>query len=143
VRAGCEIQDTPDLFLSVPDSERHTIVADNNDQIITYMRRHGFPKMMAAVKGVGSVDAGLKFLQGLDLIVHPRCKVLIHELARYRYKVDPRSRRILPDPDEKAFHPDVIHALRYALEGVRRLDGKHRRVEVVQPAPATNFWGKR
>ena len=43
--------------------------------------------MYAAVKGKNSVEEGIIFLQGLDIIVHPRCKKTIDELAKYAYKI--------------------------------------------------------
>jgi phage terminase large subunit len=40
----------------------------------TFMQRNGFPRMQPAVKGPNSVEEGVSFLQGYDIVVHPDCK---------------------------------------------------------------------
>lgn len=70
-----------------------------------------------ANKGPGSVEFGIKFLQGLDIIVHPRCQNFKREISRYKYKED-KSGNTLPVPVDKDNH--LIDALRYSLEGVNR-----------------------
>lgn len=116
---GCEITDTPTLFMQVPDSERWPIVADSaRPETISHMRKNGFPKIMSAVKGPKSLEEGVEFLQSFDIVVHPRCKHLIDELTLYSYKTDPLTAQILPVLSDKDNH--VIDALRYACEGARR-----------------------
>jgi phage terminase large subunit len=117
---GCEIDALPDLFMTVPDSERWPITADSaRPETISYMRKHGFPKIMAAVKGAKSLEEGVEFLKSFDIIVHPRCKHLIDELTLYKYKTDPMDdSKVLPILEDKDNH--VIDALRYACEGARR-----------------------
>ena len=116
---GCEIDKTPDLFKRVPKSTEWPIRADSaRPDTISYMQRHGFPRMVAAVKGKDSVKDGVEFLKSCDIVVHSRCKHTIQELTRYSYKVDPLTDVILPELADKENH--VIDSLRYALEGVRR-----------------------
>jgi phage terminase large subunit len=116
---GCDIDYLPDLFMTVPDAEKWPITADSaRPETISYMRKHGFPKIFEAVKGQRSVEEGIEFLKSFNIIVHPRCKHLIDELTLYSYKKDPHSDKILPIIDDKNNH--VIDALRYACEGVRR-----------------------
>lgn len=118
-RVGCEIVDTPTLFMTVPESEKWPIVADSaRPETISYMQKHGFPKIMPAIKGAKSLEEGVEFLKSFDIIVHPRCKHLIDELTLYKYKEDPLTGAILPQLDDKDNH--VIDALRYACEGARR-----------------------
>src|SRR6185312_13213433 len=53
---GCEIDFLPGLFDKVPASRKWPIVADSQRlDTISYMQRHGFPRMVEAVKGPGSV----------------------------------------------------------------------------------------
>ncbi|WP_343718421.1 terminase large subunit, partial [Inquilinus sp.] len=52
-----------------------------------------------------------------DILVHPRCRHLIDELALYAWRTDPRSGDILPILEDRENH--AIDALRYALEGQR------------------------
>lgn len=118
-RVGCEIIDTPTLFMTVPDSEKWPIIADSaRPETISHVRKSGFPKIMPAVKGAKSLEEGVEFLKSFDIIVHPRCQHLIDELTLYSYKTDPLTGLVLPALEDKDNH--VIDALRYACEGVRR-----------------------
>ena len=117
---GCEIVNTPELFMQVPEAEKWPIVADSaRPETISHMRKNGFPKIMTAVKGPKSVEEGIEFLKGYDIVVHPRCIHTIDELSLYSYKQDPLTGKILPVLEDKKNH--VIDALRYACEGVRRV----------------------
>lgn len=116
---GCEIVNLPDLFDRVPESRKWFISADSSrPETISHMRKHGFPKMNAAVKGKRSVEEGIAFLQSFDIVVHPRCVHLIDELACYRYKTDPLTGQVLPILEDKKNH--LIDSLRYACEAIRR-----------------------
>lgn len=116
---GCEIDQLPDLFRRVPDSEKWFITADSaRPETISYMQRHGFPRMSAATKGAGSVEEGIEFLKSFDIIVHPRCTHTINELTMYSYEVDDLTGNVLPKLKDKDNH--VIDAVRYACEGARR-----------------------
>lgn len=118
-RVGCEVDFLPDLFRSVPDAERWPIVADTaRPETISYMQRHGFPRMVAAVKGARSLEEGVSFLQSFDIVVHPRCQHTIDELTAYSYRIDDLTGKVLPVLQDKDNH--VIDALRYACEGARR-----------------------
>jgi phage terminase large subunit len=119
-QVGCEIADTPDLFLSIPGSERWPIVADSSrPETISHMKRNGFPKILGAVKGAKSVEEGVEFLKSHDIVVHPRCRHVIDELTHYSYKTDPATNAVLPVLLDK--HNHCLDALRYAMEGVRRI----------------------
>jgi phage terminase large subunit len=87
-------------------------------ETIDYLQRHGFPKMRAARKGAGSVEDGIQFLQGLDIIVDPSCVNMQRELATYAYRTDKRTNEILPVPEDANNH--LIDALRYATERLHR-----------------------
>ena len=116
---GCEIADTPDLFATVPGSERWPIVADSaRPETISHLRRNGYPKIMAAVKGPRSLEEGVEWLRSHDIVVHPRCVHLIDELTLYSYKADPLTGAVLPVLEDRDNH--VIDALRYACESARR-----------------------
>lgn len=116
---GCEIDQLPDLFRRVPESDKWFITADSaRPETISYMRSHGFPKINSAIKGARSVEEGIAFLQSFDIIVHPRCQHVIDELTMYSYKKDPLTGQVLPMLEDK--HNHCIDALRYACEGVRK-----------------------
>lgn len=124
-RVGCDIDFLPDLFRTVPEAERWPTVADSaRPETISYMVRHGFPKMLAAIKGAKSLEEGVEFLKSFDIVVHPRCKHLIDELTLYSYETDQLTGQVLPKLADKDNH--VIDSLRYACEGARRAVKKPR-----------------
>lgn len=119
-QVGCEIIDTPELFLTIPESEKWPIVADSaRPETVSHLRKHGFPKIQPAIKGKGSLEDGIEFLKSFDIVVHPRCQHTIDELTNYSYKVDPDTEQVTSVLEDK--HNHVIDALRYACEGARRL----------------------
>jgi len=135
---GCEITDTPDLFMQIPDSEKWPIVADSaRPETISHMRKNGFPKIMSAIKGPKSVEEGIEWLKSYDIVVHPRCVHTIDELMLYSYKTDPATNQVLPILEDKKNH--VIDALRYACEGVRRANPTTAVTDFV-PLPTANRW---
>ncbi len=136
-RVGCEIMDTPNLFLTVPESEKWPIVADSaRPETISHMQKNGFPKIMPAVKGPKSVEEGIEWLKSHDIVVHPRCQHTIDELTCYSYKTDPLTGVVLPVLADRDNH--LIDALRYACEASRRAAPK-KAVEV-KPLATMNRW---
>jgi phage terminase large subunit len=116
---GTEIDRLPDLFYTVPEAEKWPMVADTSrPETISYLRNHGFPKILSAVKGARSVEEGVEFLKSFDIIVHPRCQHVIDELTLYSFEIDDMTGLILPKLADKNNH--CIDALRYACEGYRR-----------------------
>lgn len=116
---GCEIDQLPDLFDRVPDSRKWFITADSaRPETISYMRKHGFPKINPAIKGARSLEEGVEFLKSFDIVVHPRCTHVIDELSLYSYEVDDATGQVMPKLKDK--HNHTIDALRYACEGVRK-----------------------
>jgi phage terminase large subunit len=139
-RVGCEIADTPALFMTIPDSEKWPIIADSaRPETISHMQKNGFPKIMPAVKGPKSLEEGVEFLKTFDIVVHPRCKHTIDELTLYSYKIDPLTNLVMPVLDDKDNH--VIDALRYACEGARRaIKREVKEPRQIRVQHATNSW---
>lgn len=71
-------------------------------------------RAIPAKKGPGSIEYGIKFLQSLEIIIHPRCQNARNEFSMYKWKED-KMGNVLPIPIDKDNH--IIDALRYALEG--------------------------
>lgn len=130
-RVGVELDHTPRFFdqlikdRGVPVlqqlgvAKQWTIIADSsNPQAISYLRRNGYPKIQAAVKGPGSIKEGITFLQNYDIVVHSRCKYTQDELTHFSYEIDPHTKLVLPILGQKKNH--VIDSLRYAVEPLRR-----------------------
>lgn len=118
-KVGCPIDMTPALFMTVPESTKWPMRADSaRPETIDYMKRHGFPQIVPAVKGKDSVKEGVEFLKTFDIIIHPRCERTIDEFSKYAYKVDKRTNEVLPVLAD--MNNNVIDACRYALEAERR-----------------------
>jgi phage terminase large subunit len=114
---GVDIDDTPTLYTeSIPGVARYTIRGDSaRPDSISYLRRHGLPRTIGAVKGPGSVEDGVAHLRSYEyIIVHPRCKHTIDECKLWSYKVDRLSGDVLPVLVDK--HNHLMDSLRYALE---------------------------
>jgi phage terminase large subunit len=117
---GCEIDRTPALFDQIDGGQarKWRIVADSaRPETISYMMKHGYPRMVAAKKGKGSVEDGIEFLKNYDIVVHPDCRRTIDELTTYSYKIDRQTEEVLPILEDDQNH--VIDALRYAVESLR------------------------
>ena len=138
---GCEIVNLPDLFDRVPESRKWFIRADSaRPETISYMQKHGYPKIQAAQKGKNSIEEGIGFLQSFDIVVHPRCIHLVDELTNYSYKKDPLTDEILPILEDKNNH--LIDSLRYACEGIRKANTIKRVIKptIRQPHVSATSW---
>lgn len=121
-KIGCEIDNTPALFDTVPGARKWPITADSSrPETISYMRRHGYENITHARKGKGSVEEGIEFLKTFDIVVHERCKHMADELSFYSYETDKKTDEVLPVLKDEKNH--LIDALRYAVEPTRRATG--------------------
>ncbi len=117
-KVGCEIDQTPDLFLKILPKKHERITADNaRPETISYMNRNGF-RISPAGKGKGSVEDGIAYLKAYDIVVHPGCRHAIDELTLYAYQTDRKTGEILTDLEDKNNH--IIDAMRYAVEALRK-----------------------
>lgn len=116
---GVPTEALPKFLMGVPGANKWPMRGDNaRPETIDYLRRHGFQKLRSAKKGKGSVEDGVSFLQGMDILIHPRCVNTIREFQSYAYKTDPRTGEIVPAIEDANNH--LIDALRYAVEGLHR-----------------------
>lgn len=116
---GVATEALPAFLNGLPDARKWPMRADSaRPESIDHVKRHGFPKLRKARKGAGSIEDGISFLQGFDIVVHPRCANLERELKSYAYKTDPRTDEIVPVVEDKNNH--LIDALRYAVEGLHK-----------------------
>jgi len=122
---GCRIQpDGSPMPGGCPDPQNHgwarpwPIIADSaRPETISYLRRNGYSRMESAKKGANSVKEGVIFLQGYDIIIHPRCVHTIDEFTMYSYKKDPLTDVIIPVLEDKKNH--IIDPIRYSVEQLR------------------------
>jgi phage terminase large subunit len=105
----------PALMDSIPTARTWPIKADNaRPETISYLRNQGF-NISAAEKWPGCVEDRIQHLKGFYKIrVHPRCKHMTDEMRNYKWKVDPKSKDILPIPVDKSNHG--IDGLGYSLD---------------------------
>lgn len=108
----------------VPGFSRYVVRGDAAaPQSISYLKRHGVPRMEAAPKWSGSVEDGIRFLRQFEeIVIHPRCTHAQEEARLYSYKVDKRTGDILPDIEDR--HNHVWDAVRYALAPLIKQGGR-------------------
>lgn len=99
----------------VPGVERYVVRADSaRPESISYLRRHGVPRIEGVAKWNGSIEDGIAHLRQYEqIVIHPDCKHTADEARHYSYKVDPRTGDVLPEIMDA--HNHTIDALRYAL----------------------------
>jgi phage terminase large subunit len=116
---GVPTERVPSALLQLPGLDKWPSSADNaRPESIDYCRRHGISRMRPSIKGPGSIEDGITFLQGYDIVVDPRCPNVLNEFNRYAYKRDRQTEEILPVVEDAWNH--AIDALRYACERLHR-----------------------
>lgn len=121
VKRGLELDHTTDFLKEhLPEIEKYNVRADSaRPESISFLQRHGIPRIVGADKGKGSVEDGIAFLKSFDkIVIHPRCTETIKEFDLYSYKTDKLSGDVLPALDDKFNH--AIDAIRYALEPIMK-----------------------
>lgn len=112
---GVEIIDLPEMFSRVPDSNKYQIRGDSaRPEIISHLKRHGYPHIKSVEKWKGSVEDGISWIRGLKkIIIHPSCKHTIEEAKLYSYKVDKLTGDVLPEIVDANNH--CWDSIRYAI----------------------------
>lgn len=121
VSTKIELDATADFLKErIPGIEEYEVLADSaNPQNISYVKRHGLPRIAPAKKWAGSVEDGIKHLRSYrQIVIHPRCKETAREARLYSYKVDEKSGQVLPKIVDA--HNHCIDGIRYALDKVIR-----------------------
>lgn len=100
----------------------YRITADNDNKTIADLRDLGWD-IRAAIKGPGSRNTGMEWLQGLTQIVidETRCPETAEEFEGYIYKIDKEGEIQGMYPEGQRDHH--IAAVRYAMETVWRRKG--------------------
>lgn len=101
---GTETDDIPELFECVPGSKDHTIRADSaRPETISYLKRHGYPKMVGVKKWPGSVEDGVNYMKNFHWVIHERCEEFIEEAKNWSYKTN-RAGDVLSKLDDGFDH---------------------------------------
>lgn len=115
-KVGLELDDTAEYFSKkIPDIDKFTARADSaRPESISYLRRHGMPRIEGVKKWPGSVEDGIAHIKSYkNVYIHSRCKETVEEFRNYSYKVDRLSGDILPTIVDDNNH--YIDAIRYAI----------------------------
>lgn len=132
-QTGLDLDDTPRyLREGIPGIEAFEVVADSaRPESISYVRRHGIPRIEGAVKGKGSVEDGIDHLKSFrQIYIHPDCVEVQNEFRLYSFKIDRKSGQVLREIVDKFNH--YVDGLRYALEKV--MIAKTPQVGLLRPA---------
>lgn len=109
-----------DLLLSL-EAPQTVVIADSAEpKSIDEIKSYGVP-VIPAVKGPGSVNRGINFMQGQQISITKRSINLIKEYRNYMWKFDKEGKQ-LNVPEEGNDH--LLDAARYALEGLNPLKRK-------------------
>lgn len=133
-KIGLELDQTAAYWMrNVPGCERYVIRADNaRPESISYLRRHGIPRIEGAPKWAGSVEDGIAWLRQHErIVIHPRCKHTADEARHYSYKLDKQTGDVLPQIADA--HNHCWDAIRYGAQPlIRKRSG-------LQPLVSTSY----
>lgn len=92
---------------------RDYVTVDNAaNKTIDYLANHGIAAVPAA-KGPDSVNRGIRWLWGYEIIIHKDCQNFKNEIEQYHWQQD-KNGNVLEKPVKVNDH--LLDALRYALE---------------------------
>lgn len=124
-KVGLELDETAQFAKDrIPGIEKHAIRADSaRPESISYLRRHGLPRMEGVKKWQGSVEDGVEFIKSFDrVVIHPDCPETAREFRLYSYKVDRLSGDVLPVIVDANNH--YVDECRYALAPMIKARGR-------------------
>lgn len=107
---------TDDIYNMLVKKELHKslITGDSAEKrLIQELINKGIRRMRSSVKGKGSINQGILFIQGFKIYIHPTCEHTIEEFNTYTFDQD-KDGRWLNEPIDANNH--IIDALRYSLE---------------------------
>ena len=115
-KVGLELDDTTEFILRhIPEADGYVMRADNaRPESISYLKRHGLPKIVPCTKWPGSIEDGISHLrQYRRIVIHPRCQRAVFEAKNYEYEKDKRTGD--PLPKVRDLHNDFWDSARYGL----------------------------
>ncbi|HDL5366392.1 PBSX family phage terminase large subunit [Mannheimia haemolytica] len=124
-KVGLELDDTADFIAKgVPQIADHVVRADSaRPESISYLKRHGLPRIIGVEKWKGSVEDGIEHIKSYGKVfIHPRCQQTLNEFRLYSYKTDRLSGDVLPVVID--VHNHFIDAIRYALNPLIQARGE-------------------
>lgn len=113
--AGMKTDEIKQMIID-KDLQHAEISADygaGGDRLIAELRSKGISKIKRAMKGAHSINPGIQYIQGFEVIIHPSCIHTVEEFNTYTFTQDSEG-RWLNKPIDANNH--IIDALRYSLE---------------------------
>ena len=101
------------LYVSKDFIGKDIVTCDySEEKTIDYLSDNGI-NAYAAVKGPDSINRGIRFLQGYEIVIDVRCQNFKNEIEQYHWREDKYG-----NPMAKAVDKDnhLLDALRYAVE---------------------------
>ena len=126
-RVKLELDDTAGYFTPrIPNIAMHAIRADSaRPESISYLKRHGLPRITGVKKWPGSVEDGIAHMKSYErIIIHPDCPQTAREFRLYSYKVDRLSGDVLTSIQDANNH--YIDSARYAIAPLIKQRGQPR-----------------
>ena len=105
-KSGCQLDEVYKAMIDM-GLKKSTVWMDSAEpRTIDYFRRQGI-NAKPCIKGQGSVDARITFLQNHQIIVKPVCKNMIAELSNFSYEKD----KLTDKPIEGKYTHEWSHAI--------------------------------
>jgi len=112
---GKQLDEIAEAMKSMELSHQKIYMDAAEPRSIDFFRRKGF-NTVPCIKGPDSVEAGISFLQNLEIIVLPKCKNLINELENFSYIKDKKTDKYTEKMDHEFSH--AVDGLRYAYSDI-------------------------
>lgn len=118
---------TDDIYKMLAEKEllKASITGDNAEaRLINELKAKGVRRLHRSIKGGGSVNQGIAFLQGFKIYIHPSCEHTIEEFNTYTFTKDKEGKWTNVPIDE---NNHIIDALRYSMERYHLGKGKDKK----------------
>ena len=123
-RAGVELDHMASFIKRrLPGVEKYASRADSAEpKTISYLSRHGIPRIEPVKKWPNSVEEGVRFIRGFECVmIHPDCEGTARDFRLYSHKVDRNTGDVTPDLVDANNHgPDAV---RYAIAPIIKATG--------------------
>lgn len=114
---GLQAEDIYKKIFQMGYSKERIVAESARPDTIDRLRTLGLRRIEDAKKGPGSILAGIDFIQGFKIIIHPQCTNFLTEISNYTWGEDRFGKKI-NEPVDDFNH--LMDAMRYAVERFSR-----------------------
>lgn len=118
-KSGCQLDAVYDAMIDMKLGKSKIYMDSAEPRTIEYFKRKGI-NAVPCIKGAGSVNARIAFLQNHQIIIHPKCKNVIREFENFAYERD-RQGQLKESYTHEFSH--TIDGLGYAYSDIYRRSG--------------------